>query len=196
MRRDPFCVSSNGHLTTRRRAALSGGREDELQRPHLHHLRRGQGYGAYAYMKGWKKNDRGDFDFVDAHDLQPLTSRAEDEAYIKGRLRERLRNSSQVIVLVGENTKNLYRFVRWEIELALELGLPIIVVNLNDRADCDTDRCPAILRNEYAVHVPFKLAIIKHALDQFPAEHARRNRTERGPRVYGDDVYSQVGVRR
>ena len=35
------------------------------------------------------------------------------------------------MVLVGEKTKNLYKFVRWEIELAIKLGLPIIVANLN-----------------------------------------------------------------
>jgi hypothetical protein len=83
---------------------------------------------AYGYMKGWKENERVDFDFVDAHDLEPLTARAENEGYIKQRLRERLRKSKQVIVLVGESTKDLYKFVRWEIQLALELASPIIIV--------------------------------------------------------------------
>lgn len=31
---------------------------------------------AYAFMKGWKTNDRIDFDFYDAHDIRPLTSKA------------------------------------------------------------------------------------------------------------------------
>lgn len=96
---------------------------------------------AYGYMKGWKANDRIDFDFVDAHDLAPLTARAENETYIKNRLRARLEKSTQVIVLIGDNTKNLYKFVRWEIELALELGLPVIAVNLNRRRRMDDERC-------------------------------------------------------
>src|ERR1700730_6841568 len=33
---------------------------------------------AYAYMKGWKINDRIDFDFRDAHDLDTMTGRAQD----------------------------------------------------------------------------------------------------------------------
>src|ERR1035438_3491015 len=110
---------------------------------------------AYAYMKGWKQSEHIDFDFYDAHDLNPLTPRAEDEQYIKARLRERFQNTIQTIVLIGENTKNLFRFVRWEIETAQSLRVPVIAVNLNGKRQIDSDRCPAILRDYTAVHVSF-----------------------------------------
>src|SRR5574341_243192 len=128
---------------------------------------------AYAYMKGWKENDRIDFNFYDAHDLRPLTDRASEET-VRARLRERMANAKQVIVLVGENTKKLYRFVRWEIDRALSNDLPIIVVNLNGKRGWDSDRCPPILDKVYAVHVAFKMKMIQHALDQFPEEYAKR----------------------
>jgi hypothetical protein len=54
---------------------------------------------AYGYMKGWKASEHIDFNFHDAHDLKPLTDRASDEEYIKGRLRERFSSAVQVIVL-------------------------------------------------------------------------------------------------
>ena len=60
---------------------------------------------AYGYMKGWKQNDRVDFDFRDAHDLDSMTGRAQDEAYVKSNLRERMKRSKAVIVLIGEKTK-------------------------------------------------------------------------------------------
>lgn len=87
---------------------------------------------AYAFMKGWKSNENMEFNFSDAHDIKPLTDRASEET-IKQRLRERMSSAKQVIVVIGENTKNLYRFVRWEIELAIAKGLPVIVVNLTGR---------------------------------------------------------------
>ena len=149
---------------------------------------------AYGYMKGWKANDRVDFDFVDAHDLAPLTARAENETYIKNRLRERLEKSTQVVVLIGENTRNLYKFVRWEIELALALDLPIVAVNLNGQRRLDEDRCPPLLRPADAVHVSFNLAIIRQALDHFPTERQARRRGEGGPRHFGEDVYSRLGL--
>ena len=72
---------------------------------------------AYAFMKGWKVNDRVEFDFRDAHDLGSMTG--QDETYVKSELRKRTEASDQVLVLVGENTKYLNKFVGWEIELAL-----------------------------------------------------------------------------
>jgi hypothetical protein len=123
---------------------------------------------AYGYMKGWKNNDNIDFDFNDSHDLKPLTSNAQDEEYIKKHLRERLNKSKQFIVLVGENTKNLYKFVRWEIDVALSLGLPPIIVNLNNKKSIDIDLCPPILKDVNGVHIPYKMKIIQYALDNWP----------------------------
>ncbi len=149
---------------------------------------------AYAYMKGWDKSEHIDFDFEDAHDLKPLTVRAEDEQYIKSRLRQRFASSDQVIVLIGESTRLLYRFVRWELEVALELDLPIIAVNLNNKRAHDDERCPAILDDEYVVHVPFKAKIIKYAMDHFPGEYHRREKTVGGNRQYGASIYQSLGL--
>lgn len=149
---------------------------------------------AYAFMKGWKVNDRVEFDFRDAHDIGSMTGRAQDEAYVKSELRKRMKASSQVVVLVGESTKNLRKYVGWEIDLALELGLPIIVVNLNDKRSMDPARCPVPLQSGYSVHVAFKRAIIKTALEAFPAEFVSRDRSSTQSRNYGDEVYVLLGL--
>jgi hypothetical protein len=51
---------------------------------------------AHAFMRGWKVNDRVEFDFRDAHDIGTMTSRAQDEAYVKSELRKRMKAASQV----------------------------------------------------------------------------------------------------
>src|SRR5215204_1939815 len=91
-----------------------------------------------------------------------------------------MKNSSAVIVLVGQNTKNLYRFVRWEIDLALELDLPIIVANLNEKRTQDRDLCPPIIRDECVVYVPFKMRAIKMALDNWPSQFRRMDAEAKG----------------
>jgi hypothetical protein len=151
---------------------------------------------AYAYMKGWKKNENIDFDFRDAHDIDSMTARAQNEQYVKTQLRERMGKSAAVVVIVGRNTKNLYKFVRWELELALELGMPIIVVNLNEKRDLDRDLCPAFIRDACAVHLPFKMAAIKGALDAWPAEFRKMNGSDKakGARVYSTDIYKSWGI--
>ena len=97
-------------------------------------------------------------------------------------------------MLIGECTKYLYRLVRWELDLALELELPIIAVNLNGQRQYYRYRCPPILRGEYVVHVSFKRGIIKHALDYFPKQHAQRCIDNCGPLRYSEDVYQQLGI--
>jgi hypothetical protein len=144
-------------------------------------------------MKGWKQSEHIDFDFYDAHDIQPLTDRASEET-VRTRLRERLGNTKQAIVLIGENTKNLYKFVRWEIEMCQKLDIPIIAVNLNGSRRMDSERCPPILRGQYVAHVSFKAKIIQYALDKFPEEYQRRKASDAGDRYYNDDVYRNLGI--
>jgi len=148
---------------------------------------------AYGYMKGWNQSDHIDFNFHDAHDLRPLTDRASEET-IRGRLRERFSNSKQAIVLIGDKTRYLYKFVRWEIETVLDLDWPIIGVNLNGSRRYDLERCPPILRDRYVAHVPFKAKIIQFALDKFPGEYAKRDRSAGVNRHYDDTIYSQLGL--
>lgn len=145
---------------------------------------------AYAYMKGWKSNRHIDFDFYDAHDIRKMP-RAQDEAYVKAVLRERLRNTKQAIVLCGENTKNLHRFVRWEIDSCLEKGIPIIVANLNKKRSLDSDRCPPILKGRGAMHIAFGARIIKFALDNY-AEDPKEYKSHTDW-YYGNEVYRDLG---
>lgn len=150
---------------------------------------------AYRYVRGWHANPRIPFQFVDSHDLDNMTSRAQNEDYVKSKLRERMRQSTAVMVLIGKSTKNLFRFVRWELELALSLDLPIIAVNLNESRVQDS-LCPPIIRDHCVVHVPFKLKAIEHAIRHWPTEFQHLSRTERagGARHYGTDQYRSWGL--
>ena len=148
---------------------------------------------AYARMKGWKALENIDFDFRDAHDLRNIRDWSLPDT-VRRTLRQRFSTAGQVIVLIGEETKTHHRFVRWEIDTALGLDLPIIAVNLNNMREMDPDLCPPILRDNYAVHVSYQLKIIKHALDNFPGQHARKDPSEKGPLAYPDRVYRTLGL--
>jgi hypothetical protein len=150
---------------------------------------------AYAHMKGWNALPNINFEFDNAHDIGTMTSRASNEAYVKGELRKRFQSTSQVVVIIGESTRYLYEYVRWEIEVAQSLNLPVIAVYLNLSRSIDTDLCPPILRGKNAVHIPYKLAIIKYALDAFPSEY--RSGVAgwgTGDRSYSNSVYQSLGL--
>jgi hypothetical protein len=150
---------------------------------------------AYGRMKGWNALSTVPFSFDDAHNLGPeLTDRA-SEPTVKRALRQRFSNAKNVVVLIGQKTRNLYRYVRWELDVALQLDLPIIAVNLNGKRAIDYELCPPVIRDEYVVHIPYKLAIIKYALEQFPAQHAQRGLGARGPLYYPDKVYENLDMK-
>lgn len=126
----------------------------------------------YRLMTAWKENEKIEFNFHNAHDLNNLRNGSNEET-IKRKLRERMINSKQAIVLVGDYTKNLYTFVKWEIEIALEMDIPIIAVNI-DKANTSTGKTPPILKKDaYFLNVPFELEKIKYALDNFPSSYAQ-----------------------
>ncbi len=124
----------------------------------------------YNLMKAWKANDNIDFDFYNAHDYNDVND-TDSEATIKRKLKQRLNNTKLFLVLVGEKTKNHYKYVRWEIEIALNMELPIIVVNLNKIDGIDNNLCPAILKNELAIHVPYNQKDIMLCVDNWGDKH-------------------------
>jgi len=146
---------------------------------------------AYAFMKGWKQNENIDFDFYDAHEINKLLDGSSEET-VKRKLRERLANTKQAIVLIGDSTKNLHRYVRWELETCLNLGIPIVAVNLNGKRSMDDALCPPIIKDQPVVHVAYRAKIIKHALDNFCDNFAQhKNMINLN---YADSTYSDLGV--
>lgn len=147
----------------------------------------------YRLMTAWKANDNLPFNFHDAHDLNTARDSSAEES-IKRKLRERFANSKMLIVLIGEKTRYLRKFVKWEMEVATRLDLPIVGVNL-DGARGITDRCPGAIRDELAIYVPFKQKIIQHSMDSWPADHGVYRRAGSiGPYYYQDSVYTRLGL--
>lgn len=151
----------------------------------------------YRIMQAWKSHDKIDFDFYDAHDLNSARDTSLEES-IKAQLRARMANAKQMILLVGDNTKYLRKFVPWEIELARKKDIPIIVVNLNDKRVYDDNLCPSAVKDwTYTINIPFKLKIIKYALDNFPDNYEKRkDDTEYMSHKYHykDSVYKELGL--
>ncbi|PKN71974.1 MAG: molecular chaperone Tir [Candidatus Cloacimonetes bacterium HGW-Cloacimonetes-3] len=130
----------------------------------------------YLIMKAWKEHDKIDFDFHNAHDLNNLMETSSEDT-IKRRLRERLNNTKSVVLLIGEHTKNLHKFVRWEIETAIEMDIPIICANLNGKKEMDTNLCPPILQKHIALHIKFGMKPIKHSLNEWTFEFISKQRS-------------------
>jgi MTH538 TIR-like domain (DUF1863) len=148
----------------------------------------------YRLMCAWKQHEGIDFNFYNAHDLNSARDTSTQES-IKRQLRERLKNSKVLVVLVGEKTRDLRKFVRWEMEQALGLELAIIAVNLNGNRKLDQGRCPPIICGELAMHISFNAAIMQYALEDWIDKHAAYlKQGKKAANHYPDTVYQQLGL--
>lgn len=148
----------------------------------------------YRLMQAWHQNDSSSFSFYNAHDLNTARDTSL-EASIKRQLRERLANSKVFVVLIGDRTRYLTKFVKWEMDQALSLDLPIIGVNLDGNRRQDPQKCPATIRSELAVYVSYGPKIMQYALENWPSSHHRkRTMGESGPFFYQDSIYTRVGA--
>ena len=148
----------------------------------------------YRLMQAWKSNRNIDFNFYNVHDINP-NPRLTSEVSIKRQLQRRFADTKNFILLVGNQTRYLYRYVRWEIKRAIELDLPIIVVNLNRKKELDETLCPPIVRDELAMHISFHASIIKYALDNWPDQHKQEKRNNKiGDYYYPSKIYNNLGI--
>ena len=148
----------------------------------------------YRLMATWKNNDGIDFNFNDAHDLNNALDSGSEET-IKQKLSEWFANSNAFVVLIGDKTRYLTKFVKWEMEVALKMGLPIIGVNLNGLRSRDSEKCPSAIKDELVIYTSFNAKIIQHALDNWPDSHDEyKKEGKQGPYYYTDTVYTNLGL--
>lgn len=147
----------------------------------------------YWLMRAWKQGDGTKFNLYDAHDLNTAYNASFEEA-VKRQLRARIQDTRAFVVLIGERTRYL-QFVKWEIEEALALDLPIICVNLNGLRHRDLIRCPSIINDKLSVHIGFNAVILQHALKTWPARHDDlRQRRDSSPYYYKESDYLALGL--
>ena len=105
-------------------------------------------------------------------------------------LKENVENESiwlsKYILLIGDDTRYKYKYVRWESEVAIEKGCTIIGVNLDGSRKIVEETCPPIIRNIGAIFVLFSPYIIQYALENYTMH-------EEGNYYYKDEVYKKLG---
>jgi hypothetical protein len=155
---------------------------------------------SYWLMTAWKANKGIEFDFFDAHDINTALDTSQPET-IRRRLRERLINTKQCVVLVSDTTRpkagRVSSFLYYEVETINRLGLPVIFANLNQVRGAQSSNLPVVLKSQYSISTSFGPTIIKYALDNFPeayAENLRAADPKVGPYWYKASVYTSLGL--
>ena len=155
----------------------------------------------YRLMQAWRENEHIEFDFLDAHDINTALDTSQPET-IRRRLRERLANTKQSIVLLSSEAKRKAglstSFFYYEVEVVGNLELPVIFVNINGNRSVQSSLIPNRLgAHLYTISTSLQPKIVQYALDNYVPEFADNKKKlapKTGPYRYKDHVYEQLGL--
>lgn len=151
----------------------------------------------YRLMQAWRSSKHIEFDFIDAHDINQARDTSLPET-IKTRLRERMNNAKQVVLLGSAAAKrkggNGTSFLAYEVAAILRLNLPVVVANLDGGRYVSESLIPKPLLDAdyYSLSVSFQPAIIKLALDGYAPQF--KGSKETGPHYYKAEHYEKLGL--
>ena len=154
----------------------------------------------YATIQAWAKNKDIDFKYVDSHDKTYAVRDSSKKETLKARIRERLANSKNTLVILSSDTRKSGSMLSYEIEEAVDnYKLPLIVTYVDylivATPDQLSDYWPYALSSRIgnsvvrAIHIPFIKGAILDAIGQFNLskmpETAKNYYSEQAHRSFG-----------
>ncbi|MGI6710910.1 MAG: TIR domain-containing protein [Bacilli bacterium] len=157
----------------------------------------------FQLLKAWKENSDIEFTFSDSHSKTYQVRDSSSEETLKQRLKDRMKNSKNFLVIISNDTSFNRGMLNYEIELAVvTYKLPIIVVyvgykKIKDPSLLSSAWCKNLLKyinNKLAkcIHVPFKKEPIFAAISQFSV--VDNNYPATSLNYYNDQAYKSWGI--
>jgi hypothetical protein len=135
-----------------------------------------------------KPEDKRDFEFIDGFTIKHDA----EEHGVKQQIRTRLESAKVFLILICDQKNNADKLNLWETEVALELDVPIVGINLNGSRRQDA-LCPSRMRDQLAVYVSFEPKIIIAAIGSWPLIHGIYRRDHKsGPCYFADSTYDSL----
>lgn len=132
----------------------------------------------YNTLRMWKVREDNDFNFINSHEKTGSVRDSSQKETLKRSLRERLNNSKNMLLIIGNTTNQDTDWVPFEIEYAVDVcKIPIIAAypaytSILAPAQLSNWWPPALATRIYngtahVIHIPFKQNPITSAVSQF-----------------------------
>jgi hypothetical protein len=155
----------------------------------------------YNLLKAWHANEALQFSFIDSHQETGAIRDSSLRATVERSLKERLRNSRKMVLIIGKTTREDTDWVPLEIRYAVDsCQIPIIAAypgyQFINKLDLLAELWPAALRRRvsdgsaHVIHVPFSREPMHDVISQFDC-----NRPPNGgrPRNLDESAYRAWG---
>ena len=157
----------------------------------------------YNTLKMWHSNEDIEFSMVNSHEKTYSVRDSSKKQTLRNSLLERLRNSKNFLIIIGDTTRFDNDWVPFEITKAIDdHKLPVIAVypsyncivqpNHQDIRNLWPEALKSRIDNGRAkvIHIPFKHNPIKDAISQFSIQKYPKGSLS----YYGIDVYKKWGI--
>ena len=157
----------------------------------------------YNLVKAWSSKTNDDFTMCNSHEKTYAVKDTSGNERLATVLRERLRNSRNMVLIVGNTTKLDDDWIPFEISEAVDrYKIPIIAIYTNISTPIRNPslykaRWPAALATRIGngtasvIHIPFKKAALLDAIGQF--SHNKMP-VGKGLGIYNDETYRNFGI--
>lgn len=157
----------------------------------------------YNLMKAWSAKTDDDFTMNNSHDKASAVRDTSKKATLRASLLERLRNSKNMVLIIGETTQLDDDWVPFEISSAIDTyKIPIIATYTGYQAPIRNPGAlsglwPAALAARIGngtasvIHIPFKKSALLDAMGQF--SH-KKLPSGGGLGIYSDEAYRAFGI--
>jgi hypothetical protein len=156
----------------------------------------------YTIMQAWDAHKKIDFQFVNSHDKTAAVRDSSLHSTLERRLKERLNDSKNMVLIITASTKLDTDWVPFELEYAIDdCGLPLIAAYPDYRAIL-TPRdlsylWPSALRSRISdrvakvIHIPFAQDPLMNAIEQFTVH---TNELSSGFSFYSEKAHRKWGL--
>lgn len=155
----------------------------------------------YNLMKAWSAKTDDDFTMINSHDKASSVRDTSKKATLRASLQERLRNSKNMVLIIGETTRFDTDWVPFEIEQAVDTyEIPIIAAYPDYGPIFEPAKFSLLWPNALAerinnqtakvIHMPFKKAPILDAISRF----SHTNPPSAALTYYTREAYQQWGL--
>jgi hypothetical protein len=157
----------------------------------------------YYLMKAWCANSECDFKMINSHEKANAVRDSSMRTTLRASLLERLRNSKNMVLIIGMTTRLDTDWVPFEIEKAVDdYELPIIAAYTFSEKPIRKPQAlssywPAALESRinnetaHVIHIPFKQEALKDAISQFSHDNLPKGK---GLGIYADSAYQAFGI--
>lgn len=156
----------------------------------------------YNLLKAWTEKTDDDFSMIDSHEKGSAVRDSSKKSTLELRLKERLRNSRNMILIIGDTTKNDKDWVPMEIGYAIDTCEILIIAAYPGYEYIMSPQLlsslwPSALKQRIenasasVIHIPFKKEPIKDAISQF---NQNKKPSGGGLGIYSKEAYKSFGI--